>query len=113
MHIKNIEKHSYIKLIELSLNNNKFSKNCACKESGLSSKQFDFIRDDIFILSAHQEQSFDSKLEQEWVLTPQSFFSYLQYLEFKHAVRTARIAKYISILAIIISCVFAILQFAA
>lgn len=108
MDMHGIEIHGYIKLIEFALGNKRFSKNAACEKSGLSEKQFDFARNRIFVLSAYQEQNFSRTEEQEWELSPEAFFNYLQYLEFKHAVRSARSAQYISIAAIIISGVLAL-----
>ena len=108
MDIIEIKNHGYIKLIEFTLKNNKFSKDSACKVSGLSHKQFDFIKDNLFILSEHQKQNASNNIEQEWELTPETYFSYLQYLEFKHAVRSSHTAKYIAIAAIVISGMLAL-----
>jgi hypothetical protein len=38
-----------------------------------------------------------------WILRPEAYFSYLQYLEFKHAIETAKRAYWLSVAAIVIA----------
>ena len=102
-----MDKHSYVKLIEYSLEHPRFTKEQACIAADLSHEQFDFIRREIFVLSAAQEGFVRPNEEQEWKLTPQSYFNYLQYCAYKHAISTSNRAHILSIGAIIISILIA------
>jgi hypothetical protein len=108
MDFSELDQHKYIKLIEFSLKHSTFTKSDACETSKLSSQEFDFVKRNIFVLSAAQEQSIHSREPQEWKLSPQVFFNYLQFLEFKHAVKTANRAQWTAVAAIVISGLLAI-----
>ncbi|EGQ7979861.1 hypothetical protein ACPF4D_003570 [Vibrio cholerae] len=103
-----MDKHAYIKLIEYALENKNFSKEQACNKCGLSSVEFDFIRHDIFILSAAQEKPIAKHESFEWKVSPQSYFNYLQYCQYQHAIETANRAHRVSIAAIVISGLLAV-----
>lgn len=99
-------KHKYVGLIEFALENPEFSVEEACKATGLSDKEFRFISGTIFSLNQNQaEGTYNPSKKQEWILQPESYFSYLQYLEFKHAIEHARRAYWLSVLAIIVSII--------
>lgn len=108
MKVDAIEKHKYIKLLEFSLENRNFTKVQACNASGLSQSDFDFIKGQIFSLSAAQESFVSANENHEWKLSPQAFFNYLQFQEFKHAVNTAETSKKIAIASIAISGLLAV-----
>ena len=110
MNINNIDKHGYLKLIELTLDNDTFSISQACEKTGLNFKQFNFAKHQIFILNAAQEKNQNDKEIQQWELAPESFFNYLQYLEFKHSVDSSRKSTVIAIIAIIIIVFFGVNQ---
>lgn len=110
MNIKDIENHGFIKLIEFALENKSFSKKQACEFSGLRERQFDFSRDKIFVLSGYQEQNLSASEIQDWELSPESYFNYLQYVGFKHAVKVSRRAHYTAITAIAISVTLAVVS---
>ncbi len=103
MNFESLKNHKYIKLIEFALNNQKFSRQKACKATGLTEKEFDFLRRDIFVLSEAQSAHENLDIDQEWTLSNQAFFNYLQYQEFHHSVNTSRKAHWTAIVAIIIS----------
>lgn len=98
-----MDKHAYIKLIEYALENKTFTKEQACNKCCLSLIEFDFIRSDIFILSKAQDQPIASHDSFEWKVSPQSYFNYLQYCQYQHAIKTANRAHMISIAAMVIS----------
>ena len=108
MDITDIENHGFIKLIKFALENKSFSKKQACEYSGLSDRQFDFVRDRIFVLSGYQEENLSSSEIQDWELSPASYFQYLQYLGYKHAVKVSQRAHYTAIAAIVISGALAV-----
>jgi len=108
MNIDNIEKHGYLKLIEFTLNNNHYSIAQACKYTGLSSKQFHFAKHNIFVLNAAQETNLNQNTDQDWEISPGSYFNYLQYLEFKYSIESSRKSTNIAIIAIIISGLLAL-----
>jgi len=110
MDITNIENHGFIKLIEFALKNKSFSKKQACEFSGLGERQFDFARDNIFVLSGYQERNLSSSEIQDWELSPDAYFNYLQYVGFKHAVKVSQRAHYTAITAIIISAILAVVS---
>jgi len=103
MNIANIEKHGYLKLIEYTLESNQYSMAQACEYTGLSNKQFNFAKHDIFVLSAAQDTSLNPNEQHQWELSPDSYFNYLQYLEFKHSIESSRKSTMLAIIAIIIS----------
>jgi hypothetical protein len=95
------EKHKYVSLIEFSLKNPNFSATKACSVCGLSEKEFRFVASSIYVLNAYQtDPSFDPNRELEWIIKPEAYFSYLQYLEFCHAIETAKRAYWLSVAAI-------------
>ncbi len=88
--ISELHKHQYIKLIEYTLNNNSFSINEACKATKISSPEFKFAMNVLFILSAEQSRPYvHENQSMNWQLSPQAFFYYLQYREFKFAIESA------------------------
>ena len=103
MDFKNIDNHGYLKLIELTLENNTFSVSEACAKTGLNFKQFNFAQHQIFVLNAAQDGNLNDKETQQWELAPTSYFNYLQYLEFKHSIESSRKSTILAIIAIIIS----------
>jgi hypothetical protein len=97
-------KHNYVKLIEYSLENKKFSMDQACKATDLSEKEFRFIMGYIFSLSAAQSQPYPQIQEnQEWILKPEIYFSYLQYLEYCDSTKQARRAQSMALFSIVVS----------
>ena len=103
MNIDKIKNHGYLKLIELTLDNNQFSISGACKVTGLNFKQFNFAKHEIFVLNAAQDNHQNDHEVQQWELSPSSYFNYLQYLEFKHSIESSRKSTILAIVAIIIS----------
>ena len=101
-------KHKYISLIEFSLGNPKFSVNVACAACGLSEKEFRFISNSIYVLNAAQaDMGHNPDIQFDWILSPDAYFSYLQYLEFKHAIEAARRSYWLSVAAIVIAIISA------
>lgn len=100
------DKHRYVALIEFALHHDTFSAEEASTACELSEKEFRFISASIFSLNAYQAQAgFDTKKKLDWILKPEAYFSYLQYLEFRHAIETAKRAYWLSVLAIIIAII--------
>jgi hypothetical protein len=103
-----LENHKYIKLIEFAINQNNFTKIQACENSGLTTREFDFVRHEFFILSAAQAECVNDHQESEWTISSQAFFHYLQFSEFKFAVTSAEKAQRIAVIAVAISAILAI-----
>jgi hypothetical protein len=97
--------HKYVRLIEYSLWNPSFKAADACAACGLSDKEFRFVSHSIYSLSAYQEQLPRPDESLEWVLRPEAYFSYLQYLEFRHAIETAKRAYWLSVAAILVAII--------
>ncbi|WGL16197.1 hypothetical protein PVT68_15665 [Microbulbifer bruguierae] len=108
MEINDIENHGYIRLIEFAIARKRFTKKEAYSSCGISNTDFDFIKHQIFSLSAAQESYISEEEEYEWKLSPEAFFNYLQFQEFKHAVKSSKQAKWIAIASIAISGVLAL-----
>lgn len=109
MDLSVLENHKYIKLIEFSLKNNYFTGQQACSNSGLTKREFEFVKDKIFVLSiAQTDEHYHENTAYSWKLSPEVFFNYLQYSEFKFAVKTANKAHNTAVLAIIISGLLAL-----
>lgn len=106
----NIDNHGYIKLIEHTLKNNNFSVNQVCKDTGLTTKQFNFAKEHIFMLSHFQENNLNPEIKQDWELSPSAYFNYLQYLEFKHSIKSSRISLYVAFFAVVISIIVGVLN---
>ena len=103
MNLKDIEKHGYLKLIEFTLENSNYSIEQACDRTGLNSKQFQFAKHEIFVLSGYQDTYVNPEKVLEWELSPKAYFQYLEYLEFKHAIESSKKATRTAIAAITIS----------
>ncbi len=100
------DKHKYISLIEYCLHNPEFSTVEACNATGLSNKEFSFIADAVFSLNANQSQGlYKPEQKQDWILKPEAYFSYLQYLEFRHSIEHSRRAYWLAVLAIVVSII--------
>ena len=108
MDINKIENHGFLKLIELTLKNNNFSVSQACEETGLSPKQFNFAKYEIFVLNGAQDGHIQQNEMHSWELSPSSYFNYLQYLEFKHSIETSQKSTRLAIIAISISGLLAL-----
>jgi hypothetical protein len=102
---KDPDKHKYVQLIEFTLRNPVFVPDNACKACGLTTKEFQFISRSIYSLNAAQNEMIRPREEQDWVLLPEAYFSYLQFLEFKHAVKVANVSYWVSIAAAIVSII--------
>jgi hypothetical protein len=99
-------KHKYIALIEFSLKQPSFSADDVYIATGLSEKEFRFIIDSIFIPNGYQTQPvFDHEKKQEWVLRPEAYFSYLQYLEFCHSIKNSKQSYWMAVVAIVVSLI--------
>ncbi|MCC2615448.1 hypothetical protein LJ739_04240 [Aestuariibacter halophilus] len=98
-----LDKHSYVKLIEFTIENRNFTKVQACEVSGMSQSDFDFITHELFVLSAAQNEYVHPNQNYEWKLSPQAYFNYLQFCEYQHAIQTSNRAHWTSIAAIVIS----------
>jgi hypothetical protein len=104
--LKEPHKHKYVTLIEYVLEHDEFSINEACEATGLTEKEFRFILDSIFVPNGYQGGIvINENLKQQWVLRTEAYFSYLQYLEFCHAIEHAKRAYWVAILAIIIALI--------
>ena len=102
-------KHKYVALIEFALKNDTFSVEDAIAACGLSEKEFRFVSASLFSLNANQASpGFSPTTKSDWILKPEAYFSYLQYLEFRHAIETAKRAYWLSVLAIIVAVIAAL-----
>ena len=101
------KKHKYVQLIEFVLDRPSFSPSEACATCGISDKEFRFIAPIIFVLNAYQaEKGLIATSEvQEWVLKPEAYFSYLQFLEFCYAIETSKRAYWLSVAAVILAII--------
>ena len=99
--------YKYVQLIEYTLKNPRFVPKDACQECGLSEKEFEFIAPSLYSLSGYQGEHIRTKELQEWILLPESYFGYLQYLEFRHAIETAKRAYWLSVCAVIVAIITA------
>ena len=98
-------KHPYVKLIEYSIENPSFKPDDASQECGISEKDFRFVAPSIYSLNANQGERIRTTDTQEWVLRPEAYFSHLQYLEFCHAIETAKRAYWISFAAVVLAII--------
>jgi hypothetical protein len=97
--------HKYVQLIEYTLRNPSFKIADACAACGLTDKEFRSVSPNIYSLSAYQEQLPHTDETLDWVLRPEAYFSYLQYLEFRHAIETAKRAYWLSVAAIVVAII--------
>jgi hypothetical protein len=97
--------HKYVRLIEYSLRTPPFKLDDACAACGLSDREFRFIAPSIYSLSVYQQERMPGGQIQDWVLRPEAYFSYLQYLEFLHAIETAKRAYWLAVAAIVVSII--------
>jgi hypothetical protein len=109
--VREPEKHKYVRLIEFAMVNPSFSAEAACKACDLSRKEFQFISTSVFVLSAYQESEGSTRTTQvqEWILRPEAYFGYLQFVEFQHAIETAKRAYWLSVLAVVVALISAAL----
>jgi len=108
-----MDTHKYIRLTEFALRSPSFSVTQACEECNLSEKEFNFVRESIFILSAYQTQHLGTKDVHEWILSPEAYFGYLQFQGNNHATETANRAHLVAIIAIALGIVIGVAQLLA
>ncbi|WP_432740709.1 hypothetical protein ABXJ76_11870 [Methylobacter sp. G7] len=90
----------------LKLDDEEFSADEACAATGLSKREFNFVRASIFSLNGFQEnQFFETDQKYQWIIRPEAYFSYLQYLEFCHAIEYAKRAYWMAVFAVIVSLI--------
>lgn len=101
------KKHKYVQLIEFTINNQpSFTIRQACDACHIRPRQFRSIASSIFILNRQQREggslTNDSEV-QEWILKPEAYFGYLQYVQFEHAVSGSRRAQWTAIAALVVT----------
>ena len=100
-----MKKHKYVQLIEFTINNqSSFTIRQARDACKISPRQFRSIAPSIFILNQQQRDGgyLPNESEvQEWILKPESYFGYLQYVQFEHAVSSSNRAQWIAIAALV------------
>lgn len=91
-----MQKHKYIHLIEFVIeNDSSFTIQQARDACKLSPREFSSIVPSVFALDAHQMDRLGETHEsQNWVLKPEAYFGYLQYVQFNHAVLSANRAQW-------------------
>ena len=104
--LSEIENNSFVRLIEFALMNKSFNVNQACQASGLSNSEFHQIRHTIFE-NSHPNINNDAQMFQ-WYLSPNAYFHYLTYIQYKHAVKTSNRAHIIAIISVAISIIVGI-----
>ena len=97
--------HRYVQLIAYTLRNPSFKSADARAACGLSEKEFRFVATSIYSQSEYQVQKGRPDETQDWILRPEAYFSYLQYLEFRHAIKASRIASSLAVVAIVIAII--------
>lgn len=90
-----IEKHRFIKLIEFALQHSSFSAREAMTASGMSEREFSGAKYTLFKLKGEHESAPASETL-NWHLSPQAFFQYLSFLQYRHAVRSSSRALWIA-----------------
>ena len=108
-----IASHPYIALIEYTLRNPEYSIDEVCTAVGMTEKQFRFVMDRLFAQSGLSSAEHRSHTEYEWILSPEAYFAYLQYREFRHAVETSRTSLWVAIAALIVATLGTIASFVA
>ncbi len=99
-----IDKHRYVQLIEFSLSKSNFAVSDAMSTCSLTEKEFRFIAPSIYHLNLNQVSlSISPDTVQEWVVKPEAYFSYLQFMAFSHAIETAERSYWLSLGAIILA----------
>ena len=98
-------KHKYVQLIEFALRKqSSFTIQEARDACHLAPREFRFIAPSIFALDAQQMDKLGEVHEsQNWVLRPEAYFGYLQYVQFDHAVLSARRAQWTAIAALVLT----------
>ncbi len=97
--------HRYVQLIAYTLRNPSFKSADACAACGISEREFRFVAGSIYSLNEYQVQKGRPDEIQEWMLRPEAYFSYLQYLEFRHAIKASRRATLLALVAIVIAII--------
>lgn len=78
-------------------------------------KDFQFVAPSVFLLNAYQEREgiVRGTETQEWILRPEAYFGYLQFIEFQHAIESSKRAYWLSVAAIVIAIISAMLALQA
>lgn len=98
-----LEEHEYVRLIAFALKEPRFSVQQACEASGLSPRRFKSAMYSIFSLRGQHEHLESDHEILDWELSPEAYFNYLSFLEFRHSLATAAKAQSTANKAIFIS----------
>ncbi len=110
-----LREHEYVKLIAFALETPSFSVQQACEASGLSPRRFKSAMYSIFSLRGQHERLQSDHEILDWELSPEAYFNYLSFLEFRHSLAaaakaqsTANWALFISIAGIFVGAAVAL-----
>lgn len=108
MGLPEIETNKFVKIIEFVLKNNRFSAVEACKKSGMSIPEFNGAKYSLFLLKDEHEISSSEQGELTWNLSPEAYFHYLSFVQYKHAVSTSNRAHWLAICSLVISIIMGV-----
>jgi len=111
MEIREIERHKFIKIIEYALKHESFTVEQICEAVGISQVEFNLAKFSIFHLLGEHDPVSSPHKKIPWYLSTKAFFNYLSFLEYRHAIQTAKRAYILGIVAILIAAVSMLLNF--
>lgn len=96
-------KERAVKLIAFSVGKRSFPVADALNASGMGLSEFLANAKSVYTNGCDLEENIDLHEIRDWHLKPEALFSYIGLKEFEHSIKSARDAKIIAIIAIIIS----------
>jgi hypothetical protein len=103
MNLNDIENYKIIKLMEFSLKDQSFSVQQACNVSGVSPDEFSGLKYSLYVLKGAHENIESNNEILDWRLTPEAYFNYLSFIQYKHSVLTSKRAQIVAICSLLIS----------
>lgn len=111
MEIREIERHKFIKIIEYALKHESFTVEQICEAVGISQVEFNLAKSSIFHLLGQHDPVPSPHSKLPWYLSTEAFFNYLSFLEYSHAIQSAKRAHILAIVAIFLAAASMLLNF--
>lgn len=108
MSLNTLEQHRIIKLIEYSIDKQSFSTSEALNYTGMGLTEYIKVASQIYCEGKEINHTINMGEIMNWHLTPEALFQYMSFLEYRDSLKSAKQARVIAIISIIISGILAL-----
>jgi hypothetical protein len=100
----NIEEHKYVKLLEYAVSQKgSYHMEPGLKQANMTEREFELIRDSIFINANMQAPPPGKSQVYDWRLKPEALFGFLAFKQYEHAQASANRAIWFSSVSLLVA----------